>query len=277
MKHTVLTAVLAAVMLLNFTGCGERQQPEVPPPAADSASALAPEPERPPEQKEPEQKPPETVPPAKEEICYITDEWLWPDGVTGDQYHLILGEDHTAQLVHQDYVGSLLDLSAGTWVCREGGKLELVFENHMRDSQTLETPEQFGGTYAFAPVEENLLELACLDGADPLFPEHGKHPALLQPLSSLTVGDGPLDPLTEASLCVAATEYYAAFHGGYRPGNAMVDSVEDEGVYIHLYDDMGTHTATCAWYVVDPLTLQGYDDMTGQDIDLTEFFNQGRG
>ena len=79
----------------------------------------------------------------------------------------------------------------------------------------------------------------------------------------------PEDPSGEdGALLRAALDFYEA-RTGYRPGAARVDSRSEEGVSIQLYDDMGTHTATCAWYLVDPDTLTGTDEITGEAIDLS--------
>ena len=50
---------------------------------------------------------------------------------------------------------------------------------------------------------------------------------------------------------------------------AELDQVMDNGnLYIHLYEDMGDHTATIDWYEIDPNTLQG-TDFNGNKIDLS--------
>ena len=75
---------------------------------------------------------------------------------------------------------------------------------------------------------------------------------------------GPSDGQPDAVR--AAMDYYER-RTGYRPGAATVEGMEGGGQLVHLYDDMGTHTATCAWYVVyDDLT--GLDWMTGELIDF---------
>ncbi|MCR5222329.1 MAG: YARHG domain-containing protein [Lachnospiraceae bacterium] len=68
-------------------------------------------------------------------------------------------------------------------------------------------------------------------------------------------------------LCQMALNYYSK-HYGYRPGIAEVDSVNGNMVTIHLYDDMGTHTATSAWYEIDRNTGKGTDEIMGGKVDL---------
>ncbi len=51
---------------------------------------------------------------------------------------------------------------------------------------------------------------------------------------------------------------------------AEIDQVMDNGnLFIHLYEDMGDHTATIDWYEIDPKTLKG-TDFNGDPVDLTE-------
>ena len=50
---------------------------------------------------------------------------------------------------------------------------------------------------------------------------------------------------------------------------AMLDQVMDNGnLYIHLYEDMGDHTATIDWYEIDPKTLKG-TNFEGETVDLS--------
>ena len=49
---------------------------------------------------------------------------------------------------------------------------------------------------------------------------------------------------------------------------AVLDNIaEDNSLNIHLYEDMGDHTATWDWYNIDPNTLKG-TDFNGKPIDL---------
>ena len=74
---------------------------------------------------------------------------------------------------------------------------------------------------------------------------------------------------TNVELCKMAQDYYER-HYNYRLPIAEVDSTEGDNVTIHLYVDMGDHTATSAWYVIDRKTGRGYDDLFGDKIDLTK-------
>ncbi|MCR5788835.1 MAG: YARHG domain-containing protein [Lachnospiraceae bacterium] len=74
---------------------------------------------------------------------------------------------------------------------------------------------------------------------------------------------------TDAQLCKMAQDYYEK-HNHYRPPIAEIDSTDGDNVTIHLYEDMGDHTATSAWYVINRKTGKGHDDIFGDEIDLTK-------
>ena len=74
---------------------------------------------------------------------------------------------------------------------------------------------------------------------------------------------------TDKELCDMALDYYEK-ENGYRPGVAEVEDREVDIVLIHLYDDMGDHTATSAWYEIDSRTGKGKDTIFGDKIDLTK-------
>lgn len=72
---------------------------------------------------------------------------------------------------------------------------------------------------------------------------------------------------SDEDLCRMALDYYER-RSGYRPGISEVDSVNGDLVTIHLYDDMGDHTATSAWYEINRNTGKGSDAVTGDPVDL---------
>lgn len=72
---------------------------------------------------------------------------------------------------------------------------------------------------------------------------------------------------SEEELCDMARIYYS-MKNGQEPPIVEVDSVEGDIVSIHLYEDMGDHTATWDWYSVDRTTGKGSSMM--DQIDLTE-------
>ncbi len=63
-----------------------------------------------------------------------------------------------------------------------------------------------------------------------------------------------------------ALDYYEK-QTGYRPSHVASDVNQDGTVSIQLYDNMGDHNSTSAWYTVDPKTAVG-TDILGDKIDL---------
>jgi hypothetical protein len=73
---------------------------------------------------------------------------------------------------------------------------------------------------------------------------------------------------SNAQLCEMALDYYER-HQGYRPSKCSVDQSDQSGlVKLHLYDDMGDHLATSAWYTVDRVTGIGIDEIFMNQVDL---------
>lgn len=73
---------------------------------------------------------------------------------------------------------------------------------------------------------------------------------------------------SNVELCEMALDYYEA-QTGYRPGDAEAQVQADGFIAIQLYDNMGDHNSTSAWYTVDKYTAKG-TDLTGTPVDLTE-------
>ena len=88
-------------------------------------------------------------------------------------------------------------------------------------------------------------------------------------LSGSALPDAELYGLMDRALNYYETRY------NYRPGSVSLAGQSEAGVTLQLYDDMGTHTATCAWYTIDPVTLQGTDDITGEVIDFSDYEGVG--
>ena len=108
-----------------------------------------------------------------------------------------------------------------------------------------EAPEQFGQEQEAAPAADFAVE--CPSGE-------------------------PLDEEMD-QLCQVAVNYCES-STGHRPGVVRIDSEDEEGVTLQLYDDMGDHTATCAWYTIDPHTLEGYDVITGEEIAFYSYMQE---
>ena len=79
-------------------------------------------------------------------------------------------------------------------------------------------------------------------------------------------------PFTEEELGVLAKRYYFRNHGFFPP-EAEVAVNEDGSFTVHLFEivdlDGTTHTATSAWYTVDPFGV-GVNDITGEEVYLAD-------
>ena len=78
----------------------------------------------------------------------------------------------------------------------------------------------------------------------------------------------PKGAFTDEELCEMALDHYEK-ESGYRPTISEIDSEDGDLVTIHLYDDMGDHTATSAWYEIDRNTGRGEDIIFGNKVDIT--------
>ena len=83
---------------------------------------------------------------------------------------------------------------------------------------------------------------------------------------STSVDSSKQDKYTTEQLEKMALDYYEA-QTGYRP-TLSASQVNDDGtVSIQLYDNMGDHNTTSAWYTVDPKTAVGTDILENK-VDL---------
>lgn len=74
---------------------------------------------------------------------------------------------------------------------------------------------------------------------------------------------------TEDQLIEMALDYYEKKYD-YRPGYADIDNRNGDIVTIWLFDDMGDHASTCAYYDIDVNTGKGTDVVFGDEVDLTK-------
>lgn len=92
---------------------------------------------------------------------------------------------------------------------------------------------------------------------------------ILAGCSSGSSNDEVTNGYTNEELEMMAAAYYESINGE-RPPISQVDHEDGDEVTIHLYEDMGDHTATWDWYTVNRETLKGQDNL-GNEIDLSSF------
>lgn len=74
---------------------------------------------------------------------------------------------------------------------------------------------------------------------------------------------------TNDELCQMAEEYYALENDAV-PGSSATMTNEDNTVTVQLYDNLGDHNSTSAWYVVDRFTAVATDLTSGETVDFLE-------
>lgn len=72
----------------------------------------------------------------------------------------------------------------------------------------------------------------------------------------------------DEELIQMALDFYSANNDGYVPSLNGIQDNGDGTVTIQLYDNLGDHNSTSAWYTVDRKTAEGTDDIMGDKIDL---------
>lgn len=85
-----------------------------------------------------------------------------------------------------------------------------------------------------------------------------------------TLGAGEFTFYSERELCDLAVAYYRQNSGEETGELAAGSAVNDDGtITIQVYESLGDHNSTAAWYKVDRFTAQGTDENTGEAVDLS--------
>ena len=263
MRRILLIFCAGAVLLLSACGNGEKKKPDGDP-AAQGETGEINKPLTGTDGKREEKEPYEYSPEEYEDYART---WLYTEKLPDGErvYRLILGDEEMAQLVVQTGIGDLLFLSAGRWYPSAENELTLELTADMRDGADLgeEEREVFGGVYRAVRDDYHKLFLGCEDGATAILPDMEKGEALFY--------DERYRPEVLDEIVRAADAYYRAVNGEDYPGDTLIEEVGPEGVLVHLVEDMGDHTATAGWYLVDPFSLTGSDEITGETIEFASY------
>ena len=205
--------------------------------------------------------------PSAEELEQVQNTWdsIVKEGDKETVYRLILGEENTAQLVVQNGIGELLSLSFGTFALEGENCLYLDFEKDMENGKTLEGSERthIRGNYEMKMENSYCMNLTGEQDADPLVPDSEN--------KTLVFYDTRYTPDKLEEMSNAVLHYYEAQTGSPYPGKALIDEISEEGVLIHLCEDMGDHIATSGWYLIDPFTFEGTDEIMGTEINFAPY------
>lgn len=180
---------------------------------------------------------------------------------------LTLMEDGYADLPIQNEIGELLGLCFGTWSV-DGDILSLSLTEDPAIG-TMFSPEweDIGGDYRYELWEDGMLSLTDLDNPHPILPNMPGETVFFE---SSAAQFQRIE--LEVSVCDAVLAYYEAKNGAEYPGYADVEGRDENGnMIVHLYEDMGDHIATSAWYTINSETFQGTDDVMFQEIDFSPY------
>ena len=241
MKRRMIMAAALCLSLLSLSGCAQQQQEvtqQQPEPIPEQSAPTQSEKPAPAQEQQPVQEPELPQEPVYE---IPTGVWLAATDVGYSNYYYFNAEEHSGQFVSLDY-GLGMPFSYG------GSGKQLIF---------------FLGEEAAAypaALEENGQDSFKLIWEDNL------------PETLSFVSEGTLEDFhfySNDQLAQMAMERYAE-EGEDETPPAQYGTMtnEDNTVTVQLYDNLGDHNSTSAWYIVDRFTAMGTDLLTGEEIDL---------
>ena len=237
MKRSTIIAAALCLSLLSLNGCAQQQEEpaQQPQPSQEQLETPAPVESSIPAQEEQIATEPEPQP-----IHHIpTGVWLAQTDVGYSNYYYFNSEKRNGRYLSLDY-GLGMDFNY------EGSGDELVF--FMGDDAEVQTAyiEHADGD-SFTLVWENNL------------------PETLSFVSESTLDEFHFYS-NEALIRLAIAHY--SRNGDAPPSLAAAMTNEDNTVTVQLYDNLGDHNSTSAWYILDRFTAKGTDLLNGKEIDL---------
>lgn len=242
MKRSTIIAAALCLSLFLLNGCSEQEAEPLSQPPQEAVETAAPAPVAPPVQETPAAQPES---PAAAPVHHIpTGVWLAQTDVGYSNYYYFNSEEQNGSYRSLDY-GLGMDFNY------EGSGDELVFfMGDDAEAQTAYIEHDEGDSFTLL-WENNL-------------------PEKMQFVSEGTLEDFHFysnDALTRLS----AAHYTRTGHDPTSMAAAITN--EDNTVTVQLYDNLGDHNSTSAWYVLDRFTATGTDLLTGMEIDLLEHLN----
>lgn len=243
MKRSMILAAALSLALLCLSGCDQPVQGETPAPQQSAPSQNQPIDPVPPQEEQPAPVEAPQEEPLNEEPPYEMPSGVWLAGtdVGYSNYYYFNPEERSGNYVSLEY-GLGMPFSYG------GSGNELIFhlEGHETDkSATVEHIDE--GTFTLI-WEDSLPETLTF------------------------VSEGTLEDFhfySNNDLALLALDHYAEDNGS-APSQAGAMTNEDNTVTVQLYDNLGDHNSTAAWYIFDRFTATGTDLLTGEEIDLLE-------
>lgn len=243
MKRSMILAACLCLCLSHLSGCAQQEE------APDALQQSAPSQNQPvepiseqPEQPAPvEEVPAEPEEPAEPPYEFPGGVWLAKNDVGYTNYYTFDSATCSGRYVSLDY-------GLGASFTYGGSGDELVFQ--MDD----------GRADCAATVEHTDEESFALLWEDSL-PEVLTH-----------VSEKALDEFhffSNDELAQMATDHYAMTNEDVPTLSGTLTN-EDNTVTVQLYENLGDHNSTAAWYIVDRFTATGTDLLSGEEIDLLE-------
>lgn len=241
MKRRMIMAAALCLSLLSLTGCAQQQEEvtqQQPEPIPEQSAPIQTEEPAPVQEQQPVPEPELPQEPVYE---IPTGVWLAATDVGYSNYYYFNAEEHSGQFVSLDY-------GLGMPFSYDGSGKQLVFflgEDAAAHPATLEED----GQDSFKLIwEDNLPETLTF------------------------VREGTLEDFhfySNDQLAQMAMERYTEEdEDDTPPAQYGVMTNEDNTVTVQLYDNLGDHNSTSAWYIVDRFTAMGTDLLTGEEIDL---------
>lgn len=246
MKRSTIIAAALCLSLFSLNGCAQQQEEPAQQPPQEQVETPAPAPTEQPAPVQGEQivTQPE-LPTESQPIHHIpTGVWLAQTDVGYSNYYYFNSEEQNGRYLSLDY-------GLGMAFNYEGSGDELVFlmgDDADVHPARVEHTEDDSFTLHW---ENNLSE------------------------KMVFVSEGTLDEFhfySNEELIHMAMAYFT--RSGNTPTSlAAAMTNEDNTVTVQLYDNLGDHNSTSAWYIFDRFTAKGTDLFTGMEIDLLEHLN----
>ena len=245
MNRNTIIAVALCLSLFSLNGCAQQQEEPAQQPPQEQIEAPAPTPAEQPAPEQGEQIVTQPELPESQPVHHIpTGVWLAKTDLGYSNYYYFNSEEQNGRYLSLDY-------GLGMTFNYEGSGDELVFL--MGDN---------------AEAHPALVEHT----EDDSFILHWENNL---PEKMVLISEGTLDEFhfySNDELTRMSMAHFA--RSGNTPTSlAAAMTNEDNTVTVQLYDNLGDHNSTSAWYILDRFTAKGTNLMSGEEIDLLEHLN----
>ena len=243
MKRSTIIAAALCLSLFPLNGCAQQQEAPAQQPSQEQIEPTVPVEQPAPIQGEQIVTEPEL--PQPQPIHHIpTGVWLAQTDVGYSNYYYFNSEEQNGRYLSLDY-------GLGMNFNYEGSGDELVFLMGDDAEAHAATVKHDEGDSFILDWENNLSE------------------------KMVFVSESTLDDFhfySNEELIRLAVSFYSR-NGDTPPSLSAAMTNEDNTVTVQLYDNLGDHNSTSAWYIFDRFTAKGTDLLNGAEIDLLAHLN----